>query len=111
MTQRNGALVEETSASAQALADQGRQLAELVGFFKLQGGSGTAMPTVSAPAPRPTAAAAPHPVPTAKAAPAARPAVRPAAAPKPAPAAKPAAAAPPAAKPLAAADDDDWQEF
>ncbi len=24
-----------TSASAQALADQGRQLAELVGFFKL----------------------------------------------------------------------------
>jgi methyl-accepting chemotaxis protein len=35
MTQRNGALVEETSASAQSLADQGRQLAELVGFFKL----------------------------------------------------------------------------
>ncbi|MFN4311478.1 MAG: methyl-accepting chemotaxis protein, partial [Ferrovibrio sp.] len=35
MTQRNGALVEQTSASAQALADQGRQLAELVGFFKL----------------------------------------------------------------------------
>ena len=35
MTQRNGALVEETSASAQALANQGRQLAELVGFFKL----------------------------------------------------------------------------
>ncbi|MBS4045243.1 MAG: Cache 3/Cache 2 fusion domain-containing protein [Alphaproteobacteria bacterium] len=35
MTQRNGALVEETSASAQSLADQGRQLAELVGFFRL----------------------------------------------------------------------------
>jgi methyl-accepting chemotaxis protein len=35
MTQRNGALVEETSASAQALADQGRQLANLVDFFKL----------------------------------------------------------------------------
>jgi methyl-accepting chemotaxis protein len=34
MTQRNGALVEETSASAQALAEQGRQLADLVGFFK-----------------------------------------------------------------------------
>jgi methyl-accepting chemotaxis protein len=33
-TQRNGALVEETSASAQALADQARQLAELVGFFR-----------------------------------------------------------------------------
>jgi methyl-accepting chemotaxis protein len=34
MTQRNGALVEETSASAQALADQARQLADLVGFFR-----------------------------------------------------------------------------
>ncbi|MFN3400985.1 MAG: methyl-accepting chemotaxis protein, partial [Ferrovibrio sp.] len=38
MTQRNGALVEETSASAQSLADQGRQLAELVGFFRLDRG-------------------------------------------------------------------------
>jgi methyl-accepting chemotaxis protein len=27
--------VEQTSASAQALAEQGRQLATLVGFFKL----------------------------------------------------------------------------
>ncbi|MCW0232959.1 MAG: methyl-accepting chemotaxis protein [Ferrovibrio sp.] len=36
MTQRNGALVEETSASAQSLAGQGRQLAELVGFFRLR---------------------------------------------------------------------------
>jgi Methyl-accepting chemotaxis protein len=35
MTQRNGALVEETSASAQALADQARQMAELVGFFTI----------------------------------------------------------------------------
>jgi len=35
MTQRNGALVEETSASAQNLADQGRQLSDLVGFFRL----------------------------------------------------------------------------
>jgi len=35
MTQRNGALVEETSASAQALAGQGRQLSDLVGFFRL----------------------------------------------------------------------------
>ena len=34
MTQRNGALVEQTTASAQSLADQGRQLAELVGFFR-----------------------------------------------------------------------------
>ncbi|MBS4049182.1 MAG: methyl-accepting chemotaxis protein, partial [Alphaproteobacteria bacterium] len=35
MTQRNGALVEETSASAQALAGQAKQLAQLVGFFRL----------------------------------------------------------------------------
>jgi methyl-accepting chemotaxis protein len=34
MTQRNGALVEETSASAQSLSEQARQLADLVGFFK-----------------------------------------------------------------------------
>ena len=35
MTQRNGALVEETSASAQALADQARELAEAITFFRL----------------------------------------------------------------------------
>ena len=34
MTQRNGALVEETSASAQSLSQQAAQLAQLVGFFK-----------------------------------------------------------------------------
>jgi len=34
MTQRNGALVEETTASAQALEGQAQQLAELVGFFR-----------------------------------------------------------------------------
>jgi len=39
MTQRNGALVEETNASAQAMADQARQLAELVGHFRVEGGS------------------------------------------------------------------------
>jgi methyl-accepting chemotaxis protein len=35
MTQRNGALVEETSASAQALASQAAELATLVRFFRL----------------------------------------------------------------------------
>ncbi len=35
MTQRNGALVEETTASAQSMADQARDLADLVAFFKL----------------------------------------------------------------------------
>ncbi len=34
MTQRNGALVEETSASAQSLSQQAAQLAQLVGFFR-----------------------------------------------------------------------------
>jgi methyl-accepting chemotaxis protein len=34
MTQRNGALVEETSASAQQLANQSAELAELVAFFR-----------------------------------------------------------------------------
>jgi methyl-accepting chemotaxis protein len=100
MTQRNGALVEQTSASAQALADQGRQLAELVGFFKIDGNS----------AARPAIPAAPASSP-------AKPATTPAAA-RPAPAAKPAAAAKPAPvatsapKPApAASGEDDWQEF
>jgi methyl-accepting chemotaxis protein len=34
MTQRNGALVEETSASAQSLSAQARELTSLVGFFR-----------------------------------------------------------------------------
>jgi len=37
MTQRNGALVEETSASAQSLSQQASQLAQLVSFFKIGG--------------------------------------------------------------------------
>ncbi|WP_430398325.1 methyl-accepting chemotaxis protein [Ferrovibrio sp.] len=35
MTQRNGALVEQTTASAQSMADQAKGLAELVAFFKV----------------------------------------------------------------------------
>ncbi len=94
MTQRNGALVEETSASAQALADQGRQLAELVGFFR----TGAA----PAAAPRPVAAAPAASAPTS-------------AAPKPAvaaskPVAKPTQPAPRPA-PAPANADEDWQEF
>ncbi|WP_341703297.1 methyl-accepting chemotaxis protein [Ferrovibrio sp.] len=34
MTQRNGALVEQTSASAQSLSGQAQELARLVGFFR-----------------------------------------------------------------------------
>src|SRR3546814_5491499 len=45
MTQRNGALVEQTSAAAQAMADQGRQLADLVGHFRLSGAA-AAQPAV-----------------------------------------------------------------
>ncbi|HEX6958941.1 MAG TPA: methyl-accepting chemotaxis protein, partial [Ferrovibrio sp.] len=132
MTQRNGALVEQTSASAQSLADQGRQLADLVAFFKLE-------QNVKAPA-SPAASAAATGKPAAKPQPeAAKPAAQPVtaqpAAAKPA-AAKPIAAKPAAAKPIAAkaaakpaaaepaqvrarpsipaaaaADDDDWKEF
>jgi len=39
MTQRNGALVEETSASAQQLAGQAAELASIVSFFKTDGGA------------------------------------------------------------------------
>jgi methyl-accepting chemotaxis protein len=97
MTQRNGALVEETSASAQALAQQAAELAALVGFFRT-GDQGVAGLAGSRPAVNP-------------------PAAKPASAPKPAEAksvaAKPVqAAVPPASKPPAApADEDDWEEF
>jgi methyl-accepting chemotaxis protein len=103
MTQRNGALVEQTSASAQSLADQGRQLSELVGFFR----TGSERP---APAARPVAAkpAAAKPAAVATPRPAAAAAAKAAAtpAPKAAPAPKPAAA-----KAAGPAADDDWQEF
>jgi methyl-accepting chemotaxis protein len=105
MTQRNAALVEETTASAQSLAGQAGELANLVGFFKLDGSA----------APRPSASPVASP---ARAAPAAKPAARPpqAAAPAAKPAAPPKAAnpsapAPAKAGPSAAAGDDDWQEF
>jgi methyl-accepting chemotaxis protein len=53
MTQRNAALVEETTAAAQSLNTQAGQLAELVGFFKVAGG----LPAAATPAARPAAAA------------------------------------------------------
>src|SRR3546814_11339278 len=37
MTQRNAALVEETTAAAQSLNGQAQELAQLVGFFRLGG--------------------------------------------------------------------------
>ncbi|WP_341893982.1 methyl-accepting chemotaxis protein [Ferrovibrio terrae] len=42
MTQRNGALVEETSASAQSLSSQAQELAELVQRYKIDGQSAEA---------------------------------------------------------------------
>ncbi len=110
MTQRNAALVEETTAAAQSLAGQARELAQLIGFFKLDDS-----PAVAAPPPVVAARPAPAPAPTPAKPMAAKPmAAKPMAA-KPM-AAKPAAAAPaaaprPAAPPPKAADDDDWQEF
>jgi methyl-accepting chemotaxis protein len=112
MTQRNSALVEETSASAQALAGQARDLAEALAFFKLSDADRNA---IQAAASKPAAArpAAPPPRPIVKAAarpPSAKPAARPAATRPETSGPKPAAmAAPPPAKTAAA--DDDWQEF
>ena len=65
MTQRNGALVEETSASAQALSEQAGQLAELVSFFKIGTASQKVIPAQTPPAPR-TAEVAPLRKPAAK---------------------------------------------
>ena len=103
ITQRNAALVEETTAAAQALNNLAHQLADLVGFFKT--GVGAAL---SAAPSAPAAAVAPATKPAAKAAvaPIAKPAARPAASPRPA------VAPPPPATPAAKSQaDEDWQEF
>jgi methyl-accepting chemotaxis protein len=133
MTQRNGALVEETSASAQALASQAQDLAGLVAFFRTGNETVSAAParianTNAAPAAarsatQPAEARKIEPSKTdkakadkskaeasepeaRKAAPAAKPA------PAPQPKAQPAALAAPAASNTAPSfDDDDWQEF
>ena len=47
MTQQNSALVEESSASARALSDQSRRMAELMAFFKLDGTAGRSEVKVS----------------------------------------------------------------
>jgi methyl-accepting chemotaxis protein len=76
MTQRNGALVEETSASAQSLSNQAQELQSLVRRYRLSGNAQVAAPalapvkkqkaaiaTVNANTPRPTAAPRPAAVP------------------------------------------------
>ena len=120
MTQQNAALVEQSTAAAQSLREQARQLAEAVSVFKVQGGGVQAAAPVarSAPAPAPVPAAA-----AARALAARKPAVR-APAPKvSARLAQPAATAParpskaasppPAATPRAApaGGEDDWESF
>ncbi|MFN4277923.1 MAG: methyl-accepting chemotaxis protein [Ferrovibrio sp.] len=97
MTQRNGALVEETSASAQALSEQAAELANLVGFFKT-GNNSAAAPAVSAAKPAAKVVALKKPA-----------AAKPVVAAKTTAQAKPAAK--PAAQPAQQANDEDWQEF
>ncbi len=99
ITQRNGALVQETTAAAQQLAGQAAELARLVGFFNT---GNAALPPPAAPLAKPPVAAKPATTPP--------PAIVKPAAVKPA-AVKPAAAAPAKPAPAAAAADDDWQEF
>jgi len=105
-TQRNGALVEETSAAAQALSGQAQELAQLVGFFRT--GNDNAAPSVSltaarpAPVKTPAKAAAPKPVVVAKSA------APKAAAPQAANRAKP---LPVSGNTALKADDDTWEEF
>jgi len=139
LTQKNAALVEETTAAAQAMAQQGADLRQAMSFFKLAAAAGAA----AAPAAAKARAAAPH-APAGAAKPAvvaaARPAVhRPPAAPASGVAvarpkagleARPAAVAkakptPPAAKPAGIRrtsgtsgplshvpdDDGEWKEF
>jgi methyl-accepting chemotaxis protein len=137
MTQRNAALVEQTTAAAQALNGQAIELADAVGFFRLGAAAGE---TATAPAavPQPVdpkladtkpAEAAPVEAKPAATKPAAVPAAakpalkvvpkapvsppptaaKPTARPAPPPAAK--TTPKPAALATAAAADDDWQEF
>jgi len=117
MTQRNGALVEQTTASAQSLASQALALAEMVAYFKLSNDPAR-KPMAAAPIaashrqPAQTKPAMARPVlqkPSAPTRLAATQATPPAAK----AAAKPAAAAPRQATPAKATapDDDDWKEF
>jgi methyl-accepting chemotaxis protein len=121
MTQRNAALVEQTTAAAQALNGQAGELADAVGFFRIGNGASAAKPAAApAAAPPQAAKAEPKPEPKsemAQTAPAPKPA--PQATPKPAPkppakpVAKPVLRRPPAvaAAAVAVVDDDDWKEF
>ena len=120
MTQQNAALVEESAAAAESLADQSRKLSAVVGTFRLaaQTGAGVAASSRATPAPAhaPAPATRPAPKPEHKPSPTlASPkaeasrvlarAKQPAAAPRPAPL----PARTPAPAPAAA--DGDWETF
>ncbi len=128
MTQKNAALVEETTAAAQAMSGQAGDLKGLIGFFKLEGAARAAsaapVRTVSshgaAPLHRavaPTRPAPSRPVPVRSAAKAASTAKPVAAKPAARPALRPVASAPAAAPSQgtvlkhSVSDDDDWKEF
>jgi methyl-accepting chemotaxis protein len=109
MTQRNAALVEQTTAAAQALNGQAGELADAVGFFQTGQSAPKAAPAsapvVAAPAIPVVAKPAPRPEQKAEAKPAPKPVPKPVLK-------RPAAAAAAAAVAVAVADDeDDWKEF
>ncbi|PWC88924.1 chemotaxis protein [Azospirillum sp. TSH100] len=129
MTQKNAALVEETTAAAQAMSGQATDLKSLVGFFKFEqagGFGGTGFGHAAAPRAAVAVHAAPAvattrraPAPTRTAAkPAAKPAPRGNGTAHPVATAKPAARADSSARTTAVpvlkhsvSDDDDWKEF
>ncbi|MFC5316156.1 methyl-accepting chemotaxis protein, partial [Azospirillum rugosum] len=88
MTQKNAALVEETTAAAQSLASQAGDLRALVGFFKLDTVAVEAAPAPATPTLRRAIAPTRPPVHT-----------------------SPARRSAGAALQRAAADEDDWKEF
>ena len=112
VTQQNAALVEESAAASDSLQQQARQLAEVVGFFRL--GHNDQKPAPAAPAARsphkpaiaaPKRVSAPAPSPAPRAAP--RPPA-PAAARPPQSVSQP--ASPPPSKPVEV-DNGDWETF
>ncbi|CAO3413193.1 methyl-accepting chemotaxis protein [Azospirillum doebereinerae] len=110
MTQKNAALVEETTAAAQAMSGQAGDLKGLIGFFKLETGYAppvrmAANHAVSAtPVRRTVAATRPAPA-KAAAKTAAKPALRPVASPRPP------AQITGSVLTHSVNDDDDWKEF
>ncbi len=120
MTQKNAALVEETTAAAQAMSGQASDLTTLIGFFRLDDGAQAALPPLRtmaaashAPGSMRRTAAPARPAPKAAAKQAAKTTAKPALRPV-APSRPPvqlAAASPHAVLKHGVSDDDDWKEF